>query len=111
MRIRGFAPSTPCWVELTTSDPDRAAGFYAGLFGWEIEGDRFMLEGRAVAGLARSRPDRPEGWLTYLATPDLDETVGRIRSAYGRGLSHPEHRPDARSSIVTDASGALCGLW
>jgi len=111
MRIRGFAPSTPCWVELTTSDPDRAAGFYAGLFGWEIEGDRFMLEGRAVAGLARSRPDRPEGWLTYLATPDLDETVGRIRSAYGRGLSHPEHRPDARSSIVTDASGALFGLW
>ena len=49
MRIRGFAPSTPCWVELTTADPARAAGFYADLFGWRIEGDRFLKDGRVVA--------------------------------------------------------------
>ncbi len=77
MRIRGFAPSTPCWVELTTTDPARAAAFYAGLFGWETDGNRFLLDGRAVAGLARSRPDHPEGWLTYLATTDLESDVRR----------------------------------
>nr|WP_296070982.1 VOC family protein [uncultured Actinoplanes sp.] len=111
MRIRGFAPSTPCWVELTTSDPAAATAFYARLFGWEIEGDRFLLDGRPVAGLNRSRGDRPEGWLTYLAAPDLDGTVQRVRAAYGRDLTWPEDRPGARSMIVSDAAGAVFGLW
>lgn len=113
MRIRGFAPSTPCWAELTTRHPGRAAGFYAGLFDWQIEGDRFLLDGRAVAGLAPGRIEAhgPGGWLTYLATSDLDGTVERIRRAYGRSLTRPEQRRGARSSIVTDASGAVFGLW
>jgi len=54
MRIRGFAPATPCWVELASADPARAADFYAGLFGWEPAGDRFKLNGRAAAGLTRA---------------------------------------------------------
>lgn len=111
MRIRGFAPSTPCWVELTTTDPDRAADFYAGLFGWELDGDRFLLDGRAIAGLSGSRPGRPEGWATYLAAPDLDDTAERVLSAYGRILTRPEERAGARSAIVADAGGALFGLW
>jgi hypothetical protein len=111
MRIRGFAPSTPCWVELATTDPRRAAAFYADLFGWEVEGDRFMLDGRAVAGIVRSRPDRPEGWVTYLAAPDLEGTTERVRSAYGRVLTRPEERPGARSVIVADSNGAVFGLW
>ena len=100
MRIRGFAPSTPCWVELTTADPARAARFYADLFGWEVDGDHFLLDGRAVAGITGSRPDRPDGWLTYLAAPDLDETADRVRSAYGRLLARPADRPGARGSTV-----------
>jgi hypothetical protein len=27
MRIRGFTPATPCWVELVSVDPARAAEF------------------------------------------------------------------------------------
>jgi len=111
MRIRGFAPSTPCWVEITTPDPDRAARFYADLFGWEVDGDLFLLDGRAVAGLARSRPDRPDGWLTYLAAPDLEYTIQRVEAAYGRVLVRPEERRGARSAIVTDSAGAVFGLW
>ncbi|SNY60235.1 VOC family protein [Paractinoplanes atraurantiacus] len=111
MRIRGFAPSTPCWVELTTSNPDEAAGFYGGLFGWRLDGDRFMLDGRAVAGLSRSRSDRPEGWLTYLAAPDLEGTAERVAQAYGRALTWPEERDGARSAIVADGAGAVFGLW
>src|SRR3954469_968429 len=111
MRIRGFAPSTPCWVELTTSEPARATFFYAELFGWDVEHDRFVLDGRAVAGISASRPDRPEGCLTYLAAPDLEATVERVRAAYGRRLTWPEDRPGARSVIVSDSAGALFGLW
>jgi predicted enzyme related to lactoylglutathione lyase len=111
MRIRGFAPSTPCWAELTTTDPRRAATFYGDLFGWDLDGDRFLLDGRAVAGLARSRPDRPEGWLTYLASADLNDSVERVQRAHGRSLSWPEDRAGACSTIVADAGGAVFGLW
>jgi uncharacterized protein len=111
MRIRGFAPSTPCWAELSTPDPSRAAGFYADLFGWEIDGDRFLLEGRAVAGIVPSRPDRPAGWLTYLAAPELDYTIRRVEAAHGRVLTRPEERHGARSAVVSDSSGAVFGLW
>ncbi|GAA2653798.1 hypothetical protein Adu01nite_76970 [Paractinoplanes durhamensis] len=111
MRIRGFAPSTPCWAELSTSDHGRAARFYADLLGWEIDGDRFLLDGRPVAGIAPSRPDRPEGWLTYLAAPDLEYTIERVQAAYGRVLVRPEERPGARSAVVADSSGAIFGLW
>ena len=93
------------------ADPVRAAGFYGELFGWELDGDRFTLNGRAVAGLGPARADRSEGWLTYLATDHLESTADRISAAYGRCLTWPEARADARSSIVTDASGAVFGLW
>lgn len=111
MRIRGFAPSTPCWVELATGDPARAASFYAELFGWQVDGELFTVDGRAVAGITHSRPDRPEGWLTYLAAPDLEATAERVRAAYGRVLTRPEERPGGRSAIVADADGAMFGLW
>lgn len=111
MRIRGFAPSTPCWVELTTADPTGAARFYAELFGWSVDRDRFLLDGRAVAGITRSQPDRPGGWLTYLAAPELEATAERVYSAYGRVLTRPEERPGARSIVVADSSGAVFGLW
>ena len=111
MRIRGFAPSTPCWVELTTADPERAAAFYAELFGWQVEGDRFLVDGLAVAGIGRSRPDRPDGWLTYLATQDLEGTADLVLRAYGRCLTWPQPRAGARSVIVADAAGAVFGLW
>src|SRR5689334_13848231 len=104
MRIRGFAPSTPCWVELTTADPVRATSFYTALFGWTVEGDRFLLDGRAVAGIAPSRPDRADGWLTYLAATDLEATGQQIHDAYGHRLTAPEERAGARSAIVADTA-------
>src|SRR5947199_1727299 len=87
MRIRGFAPSTPCWAELTSADPAGAAGFYAELFGWELDGDRFLLQGRAVAGLNRAEAGRPEGWVTYLAATHLEGTAERLNAAHGRSLT------------------------
>jgi predicted enzyme related to lactoylglutathione lyase len=111
MRIRGFAPSTPCWAELTSADPVGAAGFYAELFGWRLDGDRFLRDGRAVAGLGRSTTGHPEGWLTYLAATHLEGDADRVAAAYGRSLSRPQERAGARSAIVADASGAVFGLW
>jgi predicted enzyme related to lactoylglutathione lyase len=111
MRIRGFATATPCWVELASTDPARAQDFYAGLFGWEPAGDRFRLDERAVAGLTRARDDRPAGWLTYLAAPDLDATLDQVAAAGGRCLSRPAAGHGGRAAIIADRGGAALGLW
>ncbi len=111
MRIRGFAPSTPCWVELTVADRDRAADFYAELFGWKIDGDRFLLNGCAVAGISPLGTDRPQGWLAYFAAPDPQESVERVLAANGKCLTPPQERLGAKTAIVADAVGATFGLW
>ncbi len=111
MRIRGYAPLTPCWVELASADPARAAQFYAELFGWESAGDRFKLGGRAVAGLTRSQFDRPDGWLTHLSTPDMEETLEQVALSGGHCLSHPAEAHGGRRAIVADPNGAIIGLW
>jgi predicted enzyme related to lactoylglutathione lyase len=33
----GYIPGVPCWVDTSQRDPDAAAAFYGGLFGWEFE--------------------------------------------------------------------------
>jgi predicted enzyme related to lactoylglutathione lyase len=111
MRIRGFAPATPCWVELAGTDPARAGNFYARLFGWEPAGDQFRLGGRTVAGLTRVHADRPAGWLTYLASTDLDTTLEQVASAGGQCLSRPADGHYGRAAIVADRGGAALGLW
>jgi uncharacterized protein len=36
--IRDDAPlGAPCWIDLTTSDVDRAQDFYGMVFGWTFE--------------------------------------------------------------------------
>ncbi|BDN84503.1 hypothetical protein YM3MPS_46950 [Mycobacterium pseudoshottsii] len=38
MPIRNAAPlGAPCWIDLTTSDIDRAQDFYGTVFGWTFE--------------------------------------------------------------------------
>jgi uncharacterized protein len=111
MRIRGFAPATPCWVELASTDPGRAQDFYAELFGWEPAGDRFRLGGRAVAGLTRARAQRSAGWLCYLAAPDLDAALEQVAAAGGRCLSWPADGHGGRAALVADRGGAALGLW
>ena len=32
--MTAYPPGTPCWVDLSTSDPAASAAFYTGLFGW-----------------------------------------------------------------------------
>src|SRR5918992_3064139 len=33
----GYEHGVPCWVETWQQDPDTAAMFYTGVFGWEVE--------------------------------------------------------------------------
>ena len=70
MRERdGYPPGVPCWVDTAQPDPEAAAAFYGGLFGWEFE-DRMpadapgrylvaQLRGRDVAAVGSLPPGCP----------------------------------------------------
>ena len=34
---QGFPPGVPCWIDSEQPDPEAAAAFYGGLFGWQFE--------------------------------------------------------------------------
>ncbi|MEV4412332.1 VOC family protein [Catellatospora sp. NPDC049609] len=111
MRVRGYAPATPCWAEYAAADPAAAADFYAGLFGW-APGEVFTLDGRAVAGVVPGAPGRPGCWLGYLSAPSADDAVAAVVDAGGAVLAPPHDRGGrGRAALVADAEGAVFGIW
>src|SRR5438105_586837 len=86
MPTRDTAPiGAPCWVDLMTSDTDRARTLYCELFGWtttdpseEFGGYfNFLKDGVSVGGCMASQPGTgpSDVWSVYLATDDASKTV------------------------------------
>jgi predicted enzyme related to lactoylglutathione lyase len=117
-----FAPGTPCWVDLLSSDPDRASAFYAALFGWEAADSgedfghyvSFSSDTHGVAGMMRNTPEMgsPDVWTTYIATDDIDATVARATEAGATVMAPVMAVGDLGSmAVLVDPVGAVFGLW
>jgi predicted enzyme related to lactoylglutathione lyase len=118
----GYEHGVPCWVDIWCSDADRAAEFYARLFGWEVIGGanepeiRHLIcrrRGRDVAAIG-SRPDvaGPPAWGTYVWVDDLDATAARVLEAGGRLEIEPFQSLDGgRMAVIADPEGAVIGAW
>jgi len=113
---------TPCWIDLGTSDIAQSNGFYASVFGWNIQegppeaGGYSMarLDGRNVAGIGpiMGPPGTPSTWSTYFAVSDADAATTRITSAGGQLISGPMDVMDVgRLVVAADVTGAVFGLW
>lgn len=112
---------TPNWVELAADDPEAAAVFYAGLFGWDCEHQTSpeywicSLAGDEVAGIGPKRPGTehlPSRWTTYLAAVHVDRTADTVVARGGKILLAPsEVASHGRTAIVADPNGAVFGLW
>jgi magnesium chelatase subunit D len=61
----------PCWIDLTSSDADRARTFYCGLFGWEAEQPDERFGGSDLSGLL-------EVLAEDIREPVAEEKVGRL---------------------------------
>jgi uncharacterized protein len=119
---RNQPDGTPTWIDLGIPDLDRATQFYSALFGWEFEVGleeygyytMALLDGRRVAALAPN-PDPAATefwWNVYLATDDVDATVGRVQAAGGEVVGGPFDIPDqGRGALLRDSVGAQFGLW
>ncbi len=120
----GYPAGVPCWVDLAQDDPEAAAAFYAGLFGWEMEdamppdvpGHYFTatIGGRLVAAIG-SRSDAipaATGWTTYVWVDSADDAVARARELGGSVLIPPMDVFDAgRFAVLADPEGAVFGAW
>ncbi|TIC87427.1 VOC family protein [Nocardioides sp. GY 10113] len=115
-------PGAPCWIELTTSDRDKAVAFYGELFGWtatepaeQFGGySQFELDGRPIGGMMPEIPGMTgaPGWFVYLAVEDAEKIAESATAAGGAVAVPPMPLPDLGSMVVvTDASGLAHGGW
>jgi predicted enzyme related to lactoylglutathione lyase len=119
--VTEYAPGTPSWVDLATSDAESARAFYTALFGWEDEkqgegpGCYTMLrkDGRDVAALFPAGPENgPPHWNTYVTVADLDTAVEKAEPAGGGVIMPPSDVMGmGRMAVVSDPAGAVLALW
>ncbi|BCW34766.1 hypothetical protein StoSoilA2_08220 [Arthrobacter sp. StoSoilA2] len=114
----------PCWIDLMTSDTDKAKSFYNALFGWTYEtGDQEKYggyitaskDGRLVAGIMQKQADMgamPDVWSTYLRTDDIKATTEAAAAHGGQVLLEPMDVPEQGiMAMYGDSSGAAIGAW
>lgn len=120
MPTRDTAPlGAPIWIDLSSSDIDRAQEFYGTVFGWTFEtaGPDYggyinaSVDGKPVAGLMANM-DAPDGWTTYFHTADIQATVSSAIAAGGTSCLQPmEVKEKGWMAMGADPSGAMFGLW
>ncbi|WP_132993050.1 VOC family protein [Gordonia zhaorongruii] len=111
----------PVWLDLTTSDADRAAGFYAQVFGWTasdpdpaLGGYRMLsARGREVAGLVQAGPDGPaDAWSVYFHVADAANVATRAESLGATTLVPAMAVGDLGvMAVLADPAGAAFALW
>ncbi|WP_433668504.1 VOC family protein [Nocardia sp. CA-136227] len=121
VRDEAWPPGTPCWVDCQVDDPEKAGEFYAGLFGWDMQGGgeesggylMALRDGRAVAGIG-PKPEAgvPSVWTTYFAVPDADACARQVTAAGGRLLVPAfDVMEFGRMFVAADAAGAPFAVW
>ena len=91
----GEEPGSLAWCELLTLDAVKAAEFYRGLFGWEIERDapgkyQISHHGKLIAGITEIRNADPEvdesTWLVGVSVDNVRAAVDAARDKGGQVL-------------------------
>ncbi len=112
----------PCWIDLFSSDTDRAQDFYGTLFGWTglATGDEyggyvnFSKDGKQIAGMMKNdgSTGQPDGWTVYLSAPDAETTAQTAAAAGGQIVVPTMEVPEQGSmAVVVDTGGAVVGIW
>lgn len=108
------------WHELMTTDTRAAAAFYTKVVGWKTQTwpqdptyTMLVAKGSPMAGLMLLPEDAkamgsPPCWLTYIGTPDVDETARLATETGGRTLREPADIPNiGRFAVIQDPQGAV----
>ena len=119
--VNEYAPGTPSWVDLATTDPEGSRAFYGTVFGWEFidlgpdaGGYSFCtLNGKQVAGLGPTQGEgMPSAWSSYVSVEDADVTAKSVEAAGGAALAPPFDVMEAgRMAVFADPTGAAVSVW
>ena len=111
------------WYDLLTNDTEAAIDFYGNITGWGTEAFEVgpkpytMLtnKGTPIGGLMEIEPEMgevPPSWLAYISTPDVDETVEKIRELGGNIHAEPQDVPNAgRFAVAADPQGGVFAVF
>jgi uncharacterized protein len=116
-------PGDFCWHELATPNPEKTAGFYARLFGWEsrtgeasVHADYWLYKraGKGVAGMWRIPPgsEFSAHWLLYILVDDIEKMTLKAEKLGAKVLRPPTELPQiGRFSLIRDTVGAVVALF
>jgi len=109
------------WADLITTDPNKAAKFYAAVFAWQPQyfPDENYIElthdGRVMSSIVFYEDDRTvEGdarWLVSISVKDVDAASKVAAEKGGEIFVHATDLPErGRYSVIADAQGAVLML-
>lgn len=121
-----YTPGTFCWTDLSTTDPDAAKEFYAGLFGWENEdmpvgdGSFYSMQrvgGKDVAAISPQPQQQrdagvPPVWNSYVSVESADATADKAKELGATVHAPPFDVLEAgRMAVIQDPQGAFFLAW
>ncbi|MGF1429630.1 VOC family protein [Kitasatospora sp. LaBMicrA B282] len=120
--MTGILPGSPCWTQLSTTEPEAAKQFYGELFGWTAETDPdpqyggytvFSLAGAPAAAVAPlMNPQQPVQWQLSFAVTDTDATAEAAKQAGAQLWMGPMDVGGlGRWALLSDPTGAPFTLW
>jgi predicted enzyme related to lactoylglutathione lyase len=106
-------PGAMTWNDLVTTDPEGAAAFYGGLFGWTTEeipgsgGYRVIRNGgRSNGGIMRAANTPPQ-FIPYFGHEDVRRVVDEVGGLGGRVFNGPVQVPSGEFAVLGDPQGAV----
>ncbi len=121
-RITGV-DGTVCWADLSTSDAEKAAEFYSGLFGWQVSKSEHDSSGylhiksgeEFIGGIppaAFRNPQVPPHWLLYFQVSSCDPSAQKGKDRGAELLLIPQDVQNVgRMAILKDPQGAVFALF
>jgi predicted enzyme related to lactoylglutathione lyase len=118
-------PSAWSMSMLNTSDVDRAAAFYAELFGWQSESFGPGLTLFRLPGYVGGEPQQPvprdvvavmaagdgePGWMVDIWVADADATAEIATELDGAVVVAPRETPGFRNAMIADPAGAVFSI-
>jgi predicted enzyme related to lactoylglutathione lyase len=104
--------------ELPSSDVDRAASFWSGLFGWKLGGVMEGFDYRMVqvaddqGGAVFPDPDKAgTGTIVYFDTDDIETSIGKVRDLGGQAGEKAPVPGHGWFAACTDTEGNKFNLW
>lgn len=113
-------PGRFVWTDLVSADPERAAGFYRKLFGWDISqyDENYLVIrhlDRPIGGITRNQDRSDTGvrdrWISYISTTDLDQSHNRLLQSGASTILEPIAVKDrGEFGIYIGPDGAVFGV-